>query len=117
LVLCKKTKSRNNNANVCTQRGNYIVISKRKVENKASPPTPNKRKERGNKASPPTPNKERREGTKPHPQPLSKERGVICSPIVFYLLSISKAFYSPLLGEGLGVRLCSLSPFFVWGWG
>ena len=42
----------------------------------------------------------------PLPQPLSKERGVICSPIVFYLLSISKAFYSPLLGEGLGVRLC-----------
>ncbi|OFP55479.1 hypothetical protein HMPREF2983_08530 [Prevotella sp. HMSC077E09] len=55
MVLCKKTKSRNNNANVCTQRGNYIVISKREVENKASPPTPNKRKERGNKASPPTP--------------------------------------------------------------
>ena len=50
--------------------------------------------------------KERRKGTKPLPQPLSKERGVICSPIVFYLPSISKAFYSPLLGEGLGVRLC-----------
>ena len=61
--------------------------------------------------------KERRKGTKPLPQPLSKERGVICSPIVFYLPSISKAFYSPLLGEGLGERLCSLSPFFCLGRG
>ncbi|MFC2370802.1 MAG: hypothetical protein ACFNNK_02060, partial [Segatella oris] len=49
--------------------------------------------------------------------PLSKERGVICSPIVFYLLSISKAFYSPLLGEGPGERLYSLSPFFCLGLG
>ena len=53
----------------------------------------------------------------PLPQPLSKERGVICSPIVFYLPSISKAFYSPLLGEGPGERLYSLSPFFCLGWG
>jgi len=57
---------------------------------------------------------------KPHPQPLSKERGVMCSLIIFYLYSISKALYSPpssgrgwgrgflsslFLCEGLGERL------------
>ena len=69
------------------------------------------------KPHPPTQTKERRKRIKPLPQPLSLERGVICSPIVFYLLSISKAFYSPLLGEGLGERLYPLSPFFCLGWG
>ena len=69
------------------------------------------------KPHPQSQTKERRKRIRPLPQPLSLERGVICSPIVFYLLSISKAFYSPLLGEGLGVRLCSLSPFFCLGLG
>ena len=55
--------------------------------------------------------------TKPPPQPLSRERGVICSPIVFYSPSISKAFYSPLLGEGLGVRLCFPLSFLLFGVG
>ena len=42
----------------------------------------------------------------PLPQPLPEEGGERYVPqLLFYLLSISKAFYSPLLGEGLGVRL------------
>ena len=67
-----------------------LKMRKKVDKDNASLPIPNKRKEKENKASPPT---------------LSLERGVICSPIVFYLLSISKVFYSPLLGEGPGERL------------
>ena len=59
--------------------------------------------------------KEEREGIKPHPQPLSKERGVICSPIIFYLLSISKAFYSPpSSGRGRGRGFVPFLFSFVW---
>ena len=69
------------------------------------------------KPHPQSQTKERRKRIRPLPQPLSLERGVICSPIVFYLLSISKAFYSPLQREGLGERPYSLSPFFCLGLG
>ena len=61
---------------------------------------------------------ERRKRIKPLPQPLSLERGVICSPIIFYLLSISKAFYSPPSsgrGWGRGFILFLLSV--VWAGG
>ena len=51
------------------------------------------------------------------PTPLQGAGSDMFSNCILFLPSISKAFYSPLPGEGLGVRLCSLSPFFCLGLG
>ena len=77
-------------------KGEFTLQFQRGTRKTKPHPRPQtKEKREGTKPHPQAQTKEKREGTKPHPQPLSKERGVICSPIVFYLLSISKAFYSP----------------------
>ena len=69
-----------------------MLKTRKKVDkDKASPPTPNKRKEKENKASPPTPLQG--EGSDMFPN---------CILFAFYFQGI----LLPLLGEGLGVRLC-----------
>ena len=73
------------------------------TKTKPHPQSQTKERRKRIKPHPQSQTKERRKRIKPHPQPLSKERGVICSPIIFYLLSISKAFYSPpSSGRGRG---------------
>ena len=57
------------------------------------------------------------EKTEPHPQPLSKERGVKCLGNRKQIEYNWRTYHSLLLGEGLGERLYSLSPFFCLGLG
>ena len=76
-------------------------MRKKVDKDKASPPTLNKRKERGNKASPPTPL-----------QGEGSDMFSNCILFAFYFQGILLPF---LFGEELGVRLCSLSPFFCLG--
>ena len=66
-------------------------------------PSPLLRKNEGKKASPPTFCFPRFASSTNSDRWFSKERGVMCSLIIFYLYSISKAHYSPpSLGRGWG---------------
>ena len=76
--------------------------------------------QRGTRKTKPHPQaqtKEKREEIKPHPQPLSKERGVKCLGNRKQIEYNWRTYHSSLLGEGLGVRLYFLSPFFCLGLG
>ena len=72
-------------------------------DKEASPPIPNKRKEKENKASPPAPPR--------------RGRGVKCLGNRKQIEYNWRTYHSPLQGEGLGERPYSLSPFFCLGLG
>ena len=80
-----------------------LKMRKKVDKDNASPPIPNKRKEKENKASPPT--------------PLLGEGSDMFSNCILFAFYFQGILLPSLFGEGPGERPYSLSPFFCLGLG